>query len=316
MTPEAPGNLVVIDVSEDDDGFRYTVERWDPTAESRHFLWTLWAAEGDCPPGFVSAAGGAVCVAADPGYVHARYRARPRVRTDRRALSWADVAEGVGIMVVAVLPAGWVYDDGSLSPLEAKPFDGRMALYWRSGGGHNGEVRLTWTVKPIAGTLRDACAELNDSLSDALPTPDPPPPRRELLVDWAERQPPVQPLPPGSVISVQGNTVIIEGGLTGAHQIGASGPGAQALDFTQTWQQHASELPLDLLADQLERIRGLLAGSGSDNPALDDAVHAARSGDGPAVLRALRRAGQVVLDVATKVGADVAAAAAKAGLGL
>jgi hypothetical protein len=82
------------------------------------------------------------------------------------------------------------------------------------------------------------------------------------------------------------------------------------------WEQHADELPLDRLADQLERIRGLLAGSGEDNPALDDAVHAARSGDGPAALRALRRAGRVVLDVATKVGADVAAAAAKAGLGV
>ena len=313
MTPEAPGNLVVIDVSEDDDGFRYTVERWDPTPESRYFLWTLWAAEGECPAGFVSAAGGAVCVAADPGYAHARYGARPRVRRDPRALSWADVAEGSGIMVVAVLPAGWVYDDGSLAPVEAKPFKGRMALYWRRGSGPSPEVRLDWTIKPLEGALRDACAELNDSVSTAILMPDPPPPREELLVDWAGRQPPVQPLPPTPVISVQGNTVVIEGGLTGAHQIGAAGPGAHAHDLTQVWAQHASEMPLDQLADELERIRGLLGGG---NPGLDDAVAAARGGDGPAMLRALRRAGRVVLVVATKVGADVAAAAARAGLGV
>jgi hypothetical protein len=312
MTPEAPGNLVVIDVSEDDDGFRYTVERWDPTPESRYFLWTLWAAEGDCPAGFVSAAGGAVCVAADPGYAHARYGARPRVRRDPRVLSWADVAEGSGIMIVAVMPAGWVYDGGSVAPVEAKPFKGRMALYWRSGGGPSPQVRLEWTVKPLEGTVRDACAELNDSLAEAPLVSDPPPPREELLVDWAGRQPAVEPLPPTPVISVQGHTVIIDS-LTGAHQIGAAGPGAQAHDFSQTWEQHGSALPLDQLADQLERVRELLGGG---NPGLDDAVAAARGGDGPAVLRALRSAGRVVLDVATKVGADVAAAAARAGLGL
>ena len=166
MTPEAPGNLVVIDVSEDEDGFRYTVERWDPTPDSRHFLWTLWAAEGGCPPGFVPAAGGAVCVAADPGYLHARYSARPRVRKDRRALSWADVAEGVGIMVVAVLPAGWVYEDGSLPPREAKPFDGRMALYWRSGGGHARELRLTWTVN----RFKELCGRRAQSSTTRWPT--------------------------------------------------------------------------------------------------------------------------------------------------
>jgi hypothetical protein len=305
MAPEAPGNLVVIDVieSEDGDGFRFVVERWDPTPDSRNFLWTLWAAEGDCPKGFVDAAGGVVCVAADPDFDHARYRARPRVRKDPHALSWGDVAQGVGIMIVAVLPSGWMYTSGCLDPVEAKPFDGRMALYWRTAGGSNGEVLLTWTIEPLHGSLRDACAELNELGPHAAPVVDPPLPRQEMLTEWAEHRPPVQPLPPGEpIISIQNSTVVIEGGVN--------------VDVTQIWHQHADQIPLDVLAEQLERIRAVLDKRPDEQRALDDAVKAARAGDGPAALRALKRAGQLVLDVASKVGADVAAAAAKAGLGV
>jgi hypothetical protein len=107
-------------------------------------------------------------------------------------------------------------------------------------------------------------------------------------------------------------------------QAGAVGPGAHAHDmtFAQHWLEAATPDKLTGLADDLARLRDAL----THDPVrpeteavlthVTSAERAAREGDGKGVLKHLASAGKWALDTATAIGAEVAAAAIKAGMGL
>jgi hypothetical protein len=93
------------------------------------------------------------------------------------------------------------------------------------------------------------------------------------------------------------------------------------IDFSKVWAQHADEIDLPKLADELKRLRqGLEAANDGTHDAEIAAVVAAQvsasENDGPSVLRWLKNAGKWVLDNAVTIGVPVAVAAAKAALGV
>lgn len=109
-----------------------------------------------------------------------------------------------------------------------------------------------------------------------------------------------------------------------ADQAGAVGPGAQAhhMTFHQFRNQHAANIDLTALRDELSRLRHKMRQE-STSPEHDTATgeiaaaeNAAQNGDESSVLEHLKRAGTWALDVATKIGEKVAVAAIKRALEL
>ena len=109
-----------------------------------------------------------------------------------------------------------------------------------------------------------------------------------------------------------------------AEQVGVMGPAAHAenISFTQRWEELGDSVDIQALAEQLADLQGRLkvdANEPEEYEAIADvgrAEAAARRGDGPGALRHLAAAGRLVLDVGAKIGAELAVAASKAGLGI
>lgn len=200
MAPEAPGNLVVLDIAEDSTGYWCRVDRWDPDISTQGRLWVSWHAL-ECEEDWTPAAGGAVCVAAPPSFTARSYSARPTVSAEPWVFSWADVAFGVGLMLVAVMPPGRMFSEPSAGvpwPDEAKPFEGRMAVFWNlPGQGQQTRVRLAWVIAPSRDeSLAASCAALNQKTAGHYfsepPLPDPSEMRR-----WSrETRPKLREAPP------------------------------------------------------------------------------------------------------------------------
>jgi len=98
-------------------------------------------------------------------------------------------------------------------------------------------------------------------------------------------------------------------------QAGAVGPGSHAHDmtFNQIWQKLGSEIPLAQLPSQLSALRHEMKKAATE-PDQDIAVAevakaeiAAKAGDGPTVLKALKSAGNWALEIAKKIGVELAA---------
>jgi hypothetical protein len=172
MAPESPDNLVVLDISINQDGvFEFNVHRWDGGNAKLYVLWNAVT----CPDGYQSVSAGAICVAAPPEYVHRHYMALPRLRLDPMLLSWRDSTGGV-LMLVACFPAGYVYGGSPPDapiPYEAKPLAERMAVYWNLSGEQG--VETAWRIEPIGNrNLREYSATLN-GLFESHPRRQPPP---------------------------------------------------------------------------------------------------------------------------------------------
>lgn len=117
------------------------------------------------------------------------------------------------------------------------------------------------------------------------------------------------------VMGDKGDTYSISGG-----QVGAVGRHARARNFQQIWND--SGIDAKALAKELSELRSAMRQQATD-PEHDAALGhvasaetAADSGDGVKVLEHLKMAGRWALDVASNIGARVAAAAIKAAMGL
>ena len=109
-----------------------------------------------------------------------------------------------------------------------------------------------------------------------------------------------------------------------AGQAGAMGPGAQAnqMTFQQIWNQVQGTLNLPALAGELETLQKALRAEASEPEhelaigAVAAASTAAKQGNGPKAIEYLKKAGKWTLDVSTKIGTDIAAAALKSSMGM
>jgi hypothetical protein len=159
MSPEAPGNLVALDISSDEAGFTCRVERYDPIDLDAGFLRVSWNAITR-PPGYEPVAGGAAYVDAPPGFEHRSYEARPDIAGSR--LAWLDKVYGDGLMLIAVVPYGHALtsvDDADPPPVAAKLHDGRMAVYWLIAE----RTRISWHLEVVqTGQIPALCSALNE----------------------------------------------------------------------------------------------------------------------------------------------------------
>jgi len=95
-----------------------------------------------------------------------------------------------------------------------------------------------------------------------------------------------------------------------------------ALDKVVRWNQMQGYLDLPLLAAQLGQLQEALRVAAKEPDqhmsirAVAAAEQAAKQGDGPKALDYLKKAGSWVLDVASKIGVNVASSAIKAALGV
>lgn len=164
MSPEAPGNLVVLDIRADRDGFVCHVERYDPVDVNAGFLRVSWNAVSR-PSGYEAVAGGAAYVAVPPGFEFREYDAAPDSLRER--LGWIDKVFGDGLMLMVRLPYGFAvpgFSDADPRPIAAKAHDGRMVLYWLL----TERTRVTWRqervdperVPALSASLTDDAARL------------------------------------------------------------------------------------------------------------------------------------------------------------
>jgi cell division septum initiation protein DivIVA len=79
----------------------------------------------------------------------------------------------------------------------------------------------------------------------------------------------------------------------------------------ELWDYHKKEIDLLQLAEDLRKLKKEFASSEEVSEALTSAISAAEKKNGAKTLKYLGKVGQWVLDTATKIGADVAAAAIK-----
>lgn len=132
--------------------------------------------------------------------------------------------------------------------------------------------------------------------------------------------------PTGEYKSETRNTFfeVIMGDQYKTGQAGAVGPGAHAhhMSFNQMWQESGADQNLPTLAEQLGALRNellkeaSLAEHYSSIGAVASAETEAKKGNGPKMLEYLSSAGKWTLDVASKIGVSVAAAAIKESMGI
>jgi hypothetical protein len=162
MSPEAPGNLVVLDVRSEQNGFVCHVERYEPVDLNAGFLRVSWNAVSR-PPGYESVAGGAAYVEVPPGFEFREYDAAPDALRER--FGWIDKVFGDGLMLIVRLPYGFAvpgFRDADPRPVTAKVHDGRMVLYWLLSE----RTRVTWRqervdperIPALCGTITDDAA--------------------------------------------------------------------------------------------------------------------------------------------------------------
>jgi hypothetical protein len=107
-------------------------------------------------------------------------------------------------------------------------------------------------------------------------------------------------------------------------QAGAVGPGSLAIgqEYNQIWIQSAGDINLARLAEDLIQVRSAMrasADSVEEDLAVSDLAYAeiaAKEGDGPSVMAHLAKAGRWALEVAEKIGVELAAKAIQKSLGM
>ncbi len=107
-------------------------------------------------------------------------------------------------------------------------------------------------------------------------------------------------------------------------QAGVIGPHgfAQHMTFTQRWDQGGSDIDLASLKDDLVKLRAAMREQATDVEhdisvaEIESAEKYASASDGPTALEHLAKAGRWALNIASAIGATVAAAAIKTALGI
>ena len=161
-------------------------------------------------------------------------------------------------------------------------------------------------VEAIIRTLRNRLRHIAQSLDDRSPLPE--------LGERKEQ----------SVTYYLGDTIVSGSKYINEGQAGTVGPHGTVVGntFQQMWTRTKELIDLESLSTDLAALRKELRDNNQDLShdieigAVAAAEKAASAGDGPGALNHLSSAGKWALDIATKVGTSVAAAALKTALGL
>jgi hypothetical protein len=156
MTPEAPGNLVVLDLRFKGEALAGSVERVsppqdEPTQGSLRVRFDARTKE----KGFYPVGDGVAWVSQPAGYVHTDPEPVGKVHSpDGLQFYYNHVAYGEGFMLIVVLPRDYTLAESSPPPRGAKEFRGRIAAYFKPAGSFGADTRVCWTLKKVGGNLK------------------------------------------------------------------------------------------------------------------------------------------------------------------
>jgi AbiTii len=188
---------------------------------------------------------------------------------------------------------------------------------------HNALVALIDTIKTRVLNFVLEIEEEAPAAGEAAPHQPPLPQEKVSQVFNTYISGNVQNVATGSSHSIQAEERIVMRDQYTAGQAGAMGPRAEAshMTFQQIWQQSQGNIDLAALAGELATLRKAMRQE-AEEPFHDKAVaeigeaqEAAQNHDGPKVLQHLKNGGKWALDVATKIGVNLATEALKKSLG-
>jgi hypothetical protein len=165
MAPDAPGNLVVLDLSYDSKGrLLKTVEDVEP---SQVGLATGWLrVRFDEAPGdkFYPVGKGVAYVRQPEGYDHGPPDKKSEVFTlpGARRYMFTNVAQGEGLQLILILPKGYTLSEFSPTPSNAKEFHHRIALYFRPKEKFGETAKVTFGLKSLEGDIKSEVERLRD----------------------------------------------------------------------------------------------------------------------------------------------------------
>jgi hypothetical protein len=165
MAPEAPADLVVLNLYFEGDKPKAKVEAIERTHEMRireEPIRVSWAAD-KTPDGFFAVGDGAAYVRGDPKPVTLDYSVDLEV-TGRFSYSWRYPTAG-SIMIVLIFPSGYVLTDSNPSPVRAKVIqNGRLAAYWiLEGPNRAGGAEVNWTMERSERDVASTATRINNA---------------------------------------------------------------------------------------------------------------------------------------------------------
>jgi hypothetical protein len=177
MAPEAPGNLIVLDLSFREETVVSKVEQIVPPQKGPVMEWLRVRFHEAPEPGFYSVGNGVALARAPKRFRHSKAAEEVEIpTTGNLRYCWTNAAQGDGLMLVLVLPAGYTLDLDVCQPLprSAKEFHGRLAVYFKPEGGHGQSVSVAWGIQKLQGEpkieaerIRNATVRIGNTASNA-----------------------------------------------------------------------------------------------------------------------------------------------------
>ena len=156
MSPEEPGNLVVLDLRFRQEILNASIERVSPPLQGliSGFLRVRFS-ERTRELGFYPVGQDVARVSQPEGYVHSPREDGGRVQTlpGTNRYVFTNVASGEGLMLILILPRHFTLSDPDPLPRNAKVFRGRIAVYFKPEGRFGQSVAVTWALRTFDGSI-------------------------------------------------------------------------------------------------------------------------------------------------------------------
>lgn len=178
MAPEAPGNLIVIDLRFEDQELKGYAEHVEyppeQTAEiersGRGWFYVLWN-ETPTEDDYVPVGGGVAHV--NKKELPSGYKILPQRPVELDSLgdgryAYRYPALGEGLMFVLILPKGFTVTGYRPTPKSVKVFNKeRLGLYWKPEGRYGDNVKITWQIKRFDGDLKSERDRINAHIDES-----------------------------------------------------------------------------------------------------------------------------------------------------
>ena len=180
MAPEAPGNLVVVDLLRFQNtelvGYvehvEYSLEQTSQIEGTGDWFYVLWN-ETPKGEGYIPVGGGVVYVKYPPGY---EKTPKSHIKLDVLSgdrYSYRHLALGEGCMFVLILPEDYTIANPQPMLRSAKVFKKkRLAVYWKPAQKYGAEIKITWQLKKFDGDLSSERNRINDDIDRSENVPD------------------------------------------------------------------------------------------------------------------------------------------------